>query len=218
AISSVAIAEETYTLEDMLQYAYQDELNAQALYNAFIEKFGSSRPTSNIVVAEGRHAEAIKTVYNKLNIAVPELKAAEVTVADTIAEAYKQEIQAEIDNIAMYEKFLAQGNLPEEVKTLFEYLKAGSENHLNSYERAYTRETTGLQGNNRNNFGRKNAQNSQGNTFGNQKNQGNNFGNGKQKNQGNNQNPGRGRNQWQNNNTSNQNGKGRNSNPDCPFN
>ena len=41
-------------------------------------------------------------------------------------------VQAEIDNIAMYESFL-QEDLPEDARDLFERLQQASENHLRAF-------------------------------------------------------------------------------------
>ena len=41
-------------------------------------------------------------------------------------------VQAEIDNISMYESFLKQ-DLPEDVRDVFENLKNGSVNHLRAF-------------------------------------------------------------------------------------
>jgi rubrerythrin len=48
------------------------------------------------------------------------------------ASAIEAGRQAEIDNIAMYDRFLAQ-TLPADVRQVFEQLKAASQNHLRAF-------------------------------------------------------------------------------------
>ena len=52
----------------------------------------------------------------------------------TLNEANQIGVDAEINNIAMYEKFLEQ-ELPDDVRTVFEKLKDASENHLAAFEK-----------------------------------------------------------------------------------
>jgi len=56
---------------DALKEALDDEYKARATYQAVIEKFGSVRPFSNIVEAEGRHAEALIRLFRKYGLSVP---------------------------------------------------------------------------------------------------------------------------------------------------
>ncbi|NCB36222.1 MAG: hypothetical protein EOM58_09285, partial [Clostridia bacterium] len=46
---------ETYTLEQMLTYAMQDEYMAQAEYAAIIAAYGDNTPFANIINAEKTH-------------------------------------------------------------------------------------------------------------------------------------------------------------------
>ena len=175
-----AETDKTYTLEEMLQYAYQDEINAEAFYNALMAKFGTANPAQNIVRAEERHVELIKALYSSLNIAMPDFTAAEVALPDTIEEAYREEVKAEMDNIALYDNFLEQEDLPDNVEFVFEKLKAASERHLSAYERALSRGTAGT------GLGRGNTQGKH--IYGNNKAQGNQWNQNPQGNQRN-QNP-----------------------------
>jgi hypothetical protein len=54
-------------------------------------------------------------------------------VPGSLEEAYQAGIQAETASIAMYDTFLAQTDLPEDVRGTFTALKNASENHLNAY-------------------------------------------------------------------------------------
>ena len=48
-------------------------------------------------------------------------------------------MQAEINNIAMYEAFLAQGDVPEDVQAVFNFFIRASQSHLNAFSRGAER-------------------------------------------------------------------------------
>ncbi len=127
---------ETYTVEQMLTYAIQDEYLAQAEYKAINEKFSVDRPFSNIMKAEGTHVEHLLPLFAAYNIAVPTDTATQhVILPETLEEIYQIGVTAEIHNIGMYDAFLKQVGLPEDVKDVFEALKKASESHLEAFQR-----------------------------------------------------------------------------------
>ncbi|HQO55671.1 MAG TPA: DUF2202 domain-containing protein [Clostridia bacterium] len=63
---------ETYTVEQMLVYALQDEYLALAEYKAIMEKFGVDRPFGNIMKAEQTHVEHLLPLFAAYKIPVPE--------------------------------------------------------------------------------------------------------------------------------------------------
>ncbi len=133
--ASAASEDTSYTLEEMLAYALQDEKIAQAEYEAIMETFDVDRPFSNIAKAEVIHENAIISLYEAKGLEVPSFDAsAYVVIPDTLEETYKVGVQAEIDNIDMYESFLEQ-DLDDDVAAVFEALKAASENHLAAFQR-----------------------------------------------------------------------------------
>lgn len=135
---------ETYTLEQMLTYALQDEYLAEAQYKAIAEKYGAVRPFSSIVVAESTHIAKLTALMTANGFTVPENNAAQqVTVPDTAEDALKLGAATEEKNIAMYDNFLQQSSLTSEAKTVFETLKKASEKHLASFSRSTAR--TGAQ-------------------------------------------------------------------------
>jgi hypothetical protein len=138
---------QTYTTEQMLTYAIQDEYMALAEYQAIIEKFGASNPFTNVVQAEQQHIELLKPLFAAYEVALPENDAASrVVLPETLTLSYEAGVKAETSNIAMYDAFLTQ-TLPADVKAVFTSLKAASENHLSSFERKSTNQTGGAQGN-----------------------------------------------------------------------
>ncbi len=159
---------QTYTTEQMLTYAIQDEYMALAEYRAIIEKHGALRPFTSLIEAEQRHIDLLKPLFTAYGVAMPEDDTAgRVTAPETLTEAYEAGLKAETDNTAMYGAFLSQ-TLPDDVKAVFASLKAASENHLSTFERRISGQTGNAQGNrngrgNGNVNGRGNAYNNGGN-------------------------------------------------------
>lgn len=125
----------TYTVEEMLTYSIQDEYLAQAEYKVIMDAFGEQRPFINIMKAEGGHIELLLPLFTAYQITVPEDTALEHTVKpDSLQAAYEAGVTAEVNNIAMYEAFLKQSDLPDDVWEVFEALTRASENHLRAFE------------------------------------------------------------------------------------
>lgn len=144
--SAGASADDSYTLEEMLVYAIQDEYMAQAEYDAIMDAYGVSRPFSNIIRSEGTHINLLLPLFDSYGYAVPKNNAALLTVLpDSLAEAYEIGVEAEIKNIDMYEGFLKQ-DLPTDVRLVFERLMNASENHLKAFENAANGAGRGLGG------------------------------------------------------------------------
>jgi hypothetical protein len=152
-----ALSGDEFTLEEMLDYAIEDEYLAKAEYEKIMETYGEQRPFSNILEAEKTHIELLLPLFAAYGIDVPLDTATDHTVIPgSVEEALEVGVQAEIDNIAMYEKFLAV-ELPEDVREVFEDLKKASESHLTAFQRGTSRsggtgEGYGINGNGQNSF------------------------------------------------------------------
>ena len=132
--SEGALGDDALTLADMLTYAIQDEYLARAEYNRILDENGSIRPFSNIIRAEQTHIDALLPLFDIYGIAAPadEGESRTASVAN-LTEAYQAGVNAEVNNIAMYETFLDQ-DLPSDVRTVFESLMHASENHLRAFQ------------------------------------------------------------------------------------
>ncbi|MCD4713178.1 MAG: DUF2202 domain-containing protein [Clostridiales bacterium] len=140
-----AAVDENLTIEEMLNYAIQDEYLAKAEYESIIKEFDTQRPYSNIIKSEETHINLLIPLFETYDFEIPFNDAAtKVVLPVTLAETYVIGIEAEIANIEMYELFLEE-DLPDDVKTVFERLKAASENHLKAFENASNR-NTGVRG------------------------------------------------------------------------
>lgn len=128
-----ALADENLTEEEMLRYAIEDEYAARSEYQAVIDKLGEVNPFASIVSAEQSHIDALKTLYGYRSMEVPaDNSASHVVVPATLVEAKTIGADAEVNNIAMYEKFLNQ-SLPDDMKRVFTSLKEASEQHLAAF-------------------------------------------------------------------------------------
>jgi len=152
-----ASSAESYTLEEMLDYALEDEYLAKAEYEKIMDEYGEQRPFMNIMEAEKTHIELLLPLFEAYGIDVASDDSADyVVIPASVEEALEVGVQAEIDNIAMYEKFLA-GDLPEDVREVFEELMNASKNHLAAFERGTSRnggtgDGYGVNGNRQNDF------------------------------------------------------------------
>ncbi len=132
--SAGALADENLSLADMLTYALQDEYLARAEYDQILSDFGNVRPFSNIIRAEETHIDALLPLFTAYGITAPADEGASLAVKTTdLTESYQAGVNAEVNNIAMYETFLDQ-NLPDNVRVVFESLMHASENHLRAFQ------------------------------------------------------------------------------------
>ncbi len=132
--SEGALNDTALTLADMLTYAIQDEYLARAEYVLIMDEYGSIRPFTNIMKAEGTHVDALLPLFETYGIAAPADEGASHAVSvPSLTNAYEAGVNAEVNNIAMYETFLEQ-NLPSDVRTVFESLMHASENHLRAFQ------------------------------------------------------------------------------------
>jgi len=142
-----ASSDDSYTLEEMLTYAIEDEYLAKAEYEKIMEEYGQQRPFTNIMEAEETHIELLLPLFEAYGIDVASDDSTDyLVIPESVEEALKVGVQAEIDNIAMYEKFLA-GDLPEDVREVFEELMNASKNHLSAFERGTSRNAGTGEGN-----------------------------------------------------------------------
>lgn len=125
-----------YDLATMLTLALEDEYAAQAVYNLILENYGQIRPFSRIVRAEQAHIDLLLPLFEAYGIEIPANTAAETAVLpDSVEAAIALGVEAEKANIAMYETFLADETLPEDVRLVFEKLLNASQKHLNAFQK-----------------------------------------------------------------------------------
>lgn len=124
----------------MILQALDDEYKARAFYRLVIKAFGPVRPFINIVEAEHTHARAVEALCSRYGIPLPR-NDWDTTLEPprSILEACRAGVEGELENIAMYDRFLRETHEPE-VRSLFQRLQARSrEAHLPAFERCVAR-------------------------------------------------------------------------------
>ena len=127
------------TLEQILIFSIQDEFFARSEYEYIINELGAKNPFSNIIKAEEKHINMLKPLFEKYNIEIPQDNSYDhIVYPKTITEALEMGVNAEINNIEMYEKFLSQ-KIPDDIRVVFEKLMNASKNHLEAFNRNLNR-------------------------------------------------------------------------------
>jgi len=132
---------------EALGLALQDEYRAESLYRQVLGQFGEVRPFSNVVNAEQRHSAALERVYGRRGLVVPENTGRELIQEPhwkTLQEACQVAVEAERDNVALYEDLLGR-DLPADVVQVFEHLRDASlDRHLPAFERCASGESNAV--------------------------------------------------------------------------
>jgi hypothetical protein len=129
-----ALSDLEYTLEEMLIYAIQDEYAARAEYEYILNTFDVTTPFSNIIKSEETHISLLLPLFEEFDLIVPEDTSSEHLInIDSLEETYSIGVIAEEYNIAMYNAFLAQDDLPDSVVDVFIKLRDASLNHLAAF-------------------------------------------------------------------------------------
>jgi hypothetical protein len=116
----------------------QDEYRAEAIYQGVLLDLGAeTRPFASIVLAEQRHAAAVAGLFTARGVAAPASlwSPANVPRFTTLRAACAAAVQAEVENIALYDSQLG-ANLPEDVLRVIQSNRAASvDNHLPAFQR-----------------------------------------------------------------------------------
>lgn len=130
-----ALADNDLTMEEMFNYAIQDEQLAHREYAYVLETFGDHAPFNNIVSSEAQHISEMTILFEKYDLPVPaDVSADHLKQAADIKEALENCATGEVDNIAMYNKFLEQ-DIPDDVRATFTALRNASEGHLDAFNK-----------------------------------------------------------------------------------
>ena len=127
----------TFVLADALTAAIQDEYHAEAVYRRVLLDFGNVMPFANIIRAEQNHAAALAGLFRSRGLPVPEPEwnADNVPRFASVRDACGAAAQAEVDNIAVYDRYM-DADLPADVRQVFTNNRAASlNNHLPAFDR-----------------------------------------------------------------------------------
>ena len=90
--------------------ALEDEYRAWATYDQAVADFGDSPPFSNIRASEARHIEALRTLFVRYGLSVPENPwPGKVGRFPSRQAACAAAVAAEVENSAMYGRLLLAG-------------------------------------------------------------------------------------------------------------
>jgi len=132
---TVIYDESSYSVEEMLTLAIEDEYLARQEYETILDKYGDIRPFTNIIQAEVNHIAMLEPLLELYNVSIPKDTAIDsVVLPETLEATYEIGVQAEVNNIAMYERFLKE-ELPDDIREIFQRLMNASYNHLEAFAR-----------------------------------------------------------------------------------
>lgn len=127
---------ETRALREVLD----DEYRAWATYDQVIRDFGAERPFINIRDAEARHIEALRTVFQRYKLEVPENTwPGRVARFASTREACEAAVEAEIANAALYDRLMRSTSRPDIVAVFDNLLRASRDRHLPAFRRCLSR-------------------------------------------------------------------------------
>lgn len=124
----------------MILDALEDEYKARAFYRLVIKTFGPIQPFVNIVEAEKTHARALERLCARYGIPLP-VDEWDRTLQPpaSVLEACRAGVEGEIENMAMYDRFLKDIESPD-IRALFQRLQARSRDaHLPAFQRCVAR-------------------------------------------------------------------------------
>ena len=110
-----------------LEEALDDEYRAWATYDQVIRDFGPVRPFIRIQAAEERHIDALRTLFARYGLPVPNNPwLGKVRRYTSLHEACEAGVAAEIANGAMYDRLLA-ATRREDLLRVFRNLREASQ-------------------------------------------------------------------------------------------
>lgn len=117
--------------------ALDDEYKARATYAAVIDRFGPVRPFINIIQSEQRHINALQLLLRRRGWPIPDdPHGGRVEAPASIEEACRLGVQAELDNVALYDRLNTLAAEDDEVLTVFANLQGASRHrHLPAFQR-----------------------------------------------------------------------------------
>ena len=126
---------------DALALALEDEYRAEAMYEAVMAAHGEVRPFSNIIQAERRHSARVREKMTRLGIKFSDTNPflGKIKAPATLLDACQQGVDAEIENIALYDKILPTIADSQVKATLTDLQWASRERHLPAFQRCVDR-------------------------------------------------------------------------------
>ncbi len=119
-----------------LHEALDDEYQAWSIYDQVITDFGEVRPFINIRDAEARHIEALRTLYIRYGVPIPENPwPGKVERYTSVQAACEASVAAEVANGELYDQLFKTELRPDIHKVLRNLQQASLERHLPAFQR-----------------------------------------------------------------------------------
>jgi len=100
----------TMTLEQALMAALDDEYHGRATYRAVLDAYGDVRPFVNIVGSEVRHIQALRRLFERYGVAIPQDPwPPRVSAPASLEAACEAALEAERENAVLYEQLIGGG-------------------------------------------------------------------------------------------------------------
>jgi hypothetical protein len=123
-----------------LRDALDDEYRAWATYDRVIRDFGPERPFINIREAEARHIDALRALFERYGLAVPDNPwPGRVPRFASTREACRAGIEAEVDNAALFDRLMRSTSRPDILAVFGNLQRASHDRHLPAFRRCATR-------------------------------------------------------------------------------
>ena len=125
---------------EALDLTLNDEYKAEAIYQKVLDKFGEVSPFNKIINAEKTHSGSLEDIYEKYDLTIPNNDwYDQVEEYDSIQEACEAGVEAEIENVALYDGlFLDVDN--QDIIAVFTSLRdASRDKHLPAFQRCAAR-------------------------------------------------------------------------------
>ena len=121
---------------EALREALDDEYRAWATYDQVIADFGETPPFSHIRDAEARHIEALRNLFARYGVPVPENPwLGRMERYASVQEACAAGVAAEVANAALYDRLLAATQHADILAVFRNLREASQERHLRACER-----------------------------------------------------------------------------------
>lgn len=125
------------SLHQALRDALDDEYKARATYRAVIDAFGPVLPFANIIQSEQRHIDLLLGLFAQRGLEpFDDPYAMGLPAPASLEEAYQTGVQAEVENVALYDRLMNASEGDEAVQWAFRALRrASQECHLPAFRR-----------------------------------------------------------------------------------
>jgi hypothetical protein len=125
---------------EAMKEAIEDEYKARDVYVDVMKKFGEVRPFVNIEKAEEMHIGMLEDLFKKYGLPVPEDEMKDeaekiVNGINSVTEACKVGVQAEIENYDMYDKLFKQVDNKDIIAVFTALRDASQYRHLPAFKR-----------------------------------------------------------------------------------